>query len=210
MAKATKVIHKMETDPQVKHDQDVKELEKQLLKHKDSLNDLLSILDKMKDQEILNMLEAGLGQSDQIIHRIVTAVQETDASKSIKNMLLVIQLLGTLNMDELEPLILKFNKGIENAGEYEHGGGRGGYTSLLSAVKDPEVIEGTNIMLRIVKGLGVNVSGEKKSESQLEQYEDEERQMQKEHKRVKNTSSKWYIFIGGAVIALVPLLFRKN
>jgi len=72
------------------------------------------------------------------------------------------------------------------------------------------VIEGTNIMLRIVQGLGTNVSGEKKTESQLEQYADRERQLQKEKRRVNSTSPKWYIFIGGAVVALVPLMFKKK
>src|SRR5699024_9049484 len=125
MAKSTKVIHRMETDPDARHEQEIKELEQQILAHKESLNDLLSILDKLNDQEILNILNAGLGQSDQIIQRVLKAVQETDASKSIKNMLLIFQLLATLDMEELEPLIIKFNKGVEKAGKYEHGGERG-------------------------------------------------------------------------------------
>ncbi|MBO1212172.1 hypothetical protein [Staphylococcus nepalensis] len=33
-----------------------------------------------------------------IMHHIVTAIQKTDVSKSIKNLLLVIQLLGTLDI----------------------------------------------------------------------------------------------------------------
>ncbi|WP_020006563.1 DUF1641 domain-containing protein [Salinicoccus albus] len=210
MAKSTKVIHKMENDPNARHEQEIKELEQQLLAHKESLNELLSILDKLNDQEILNILNAGLGQSDQITQRIITAVKDTDASKSIKNMLLIFQLLAALDMEQLEPLIIKFKKGVEKAGKYEHGGERGGYASLLSALKDPEVIEGTNIMLRIVQGLGTNVSGEKKTESQLEQYADRERQLQKEERRVSRTSPKWYIFIGGAVVALVPFMFKKK
>jgi len=32
------------------------------------------------------------------MHHIVTAIQKTDVSKSIKNLLLVIQLLGTLDI----------------------------------------------------------------------------------------------------------------
>lgn len=209
MAKATKIIYKQEVDPEIKHEQEVKELEQQLLEHKDSLEDLFSILEKMKDHKLLEMMDAGLGHSEDIIHRLVMSVQETDASKSIKNMLMIVQLLGTIDMEELEPIVLKFNKGIENAGEFEHGKGHGGYLSLVSALRDPQVIEGTNVVLRIVKGLGVDVSDEKKSTSQLEKGE-ERRQREQQTNSGKLSSSKWILLSGAAIGGLIPLLFIKK
>lgn len=209
MAKATKIIHKQEINQETKHGQEKKELEKQLLKHKDSLHNLLSILDKIDDHEILSMLNAGLGESDQIVHRIITAIQETDASKSIKNLLLIIQLLGALDMEELEPLVIKFNKGVEIASKYEHKGKRDGYLSLLSALKDFEVIEGTNILLRMIKGLGTDVNEEKKTESQPRKHADKEKQAWENQEIDKGKPSKWYLFIGGIIILLMPLLFKK-
>lgn len=210
MAKATKIIHKQETNPETKHEREKKEFEKQLLKHQDSLSSLLSILDKTKDHEILNMLNAGLEESDQIIHRIVTAIQETDASKSIKNLLLIVQLLGVLDMEELEPLVIKFNKGVEIAGKYEHKYKRSGYLSLLAALKDSEVIEGTNILLRMVKGLGTDVSEMKKTGYQTGEDEDKEKQIRTNQEANKSKPSKWHIFIGGGVILLGSVLFKKS
>ncbi|WP_270921451.1 DUF1641 domain-containing protein [Staphylococcus saprophyticus] len=209
MAKATKIIHKQEVDPEIKHAQEVKELEQQLLEHKDSLYEVLSILEKMKDHKLLEMMDAGLGQSEDIIHRLVMAVQETNASRSIKNMLMVVQLLGTIDMEELEPIVLKFNKGIENAGEFEHGKGHGGYLSLISTLRDPQVIEGTNVVLRIVKGLGTDVNEEKKTESQPKQHEEKKERAWKEQESAQKKSIRWYVFMGGATIALTSLLIKK-
>ncbi|MEP9851141.1 hypothetical protein ABDK10_00445 [Staphylococcus aureus] len=209
MAKATNVIHKQKIDPEVKHEQEIKNLEKQLLEHKDSLEDLLSILEKMKEHELLDMLNAGLGQSEDIVHRLVMAVHETDVSQSLKNMLLVIQLLGMIDMEELEPLVLKFNKGVEIAGKYEHGKGYGGYLSLLKTLKDPQLTEGLNIIVRIIKGLGVDVSEEKKSTSQLEKNEERHKREQQNNTK-KPLSTKWFVLSGALIGGVVPLLFRKN
>lgn len=209
MAKATNVIHKQKIDPEVKHEQEIKNLEKQLLEHKDSLEDLLSILEKMKEHELLDMLNVGLGQSEDIVHRLVMAVHETDASQSLKNMLLVIQLLGMIDMEELEPLVLKFNKGVEIAGKYEHGMGYGGYLSLLKTLKDPQLTEGLNIIVRIIKGLGVDVSEEKKSTSQLEKNEERHKREQQNNTK-KPLSTKWFVLSGALIGGVVPLLFRKN
>ena len=223
MAKATKVIHKMKIDPEVKHQQELRELENLLLEHKDTLQDVLDIADKMKDREVLNMMNSALGQSDKVINRIVTAIDESDTPQSMKNMLLMFQLLGTINMEQIEPIVLKFNSGIARAAEYEHEKKPAGYSGLLGALKDPHIIEGLNVLLKIVKGMGEEKDDEERIEPQKDRIEKPEKEMDEESNKVgerrpstsrkqRSTSSrsatKWYALAAGAGALAIPLLMK--
>src|SRR5690625_3355011 len=100
MAKQTKIIHKMKVDPEVQHERDLKELEKLLVENQELLEKLFDILNKLEDHEVLNMVKGGLAESDSILYRLLTAVESSSASKSIKNALLMTQLLGKVNMEQ--------------------------------------------------------------------------------------------------------------
>ncbi|CAM4190882.1 DUF1641 domain-containing protein [Lacicoccus alkaliphilus] len=162
MAKQTKVIHKMKIDPEVQHERDLKELETLLVENREILEKLFEILNKLEDHEVLNMVKGGLSESDSILYRILTAVESSSASKSIKNALLMTQLLGRINMSELEPVILKLNNSIEIASEYEFKNRGSGWFGLLKVLMDPQFIEGSNVLTQFVKGFGENADDLKK------------------------------------------------
>lgn len=214
MAKATKVVHKMKVDPETKHARELHELEQLLMEHKEVLGDLLSIADKMKDREILDMVGSSLGQSDKVIHRIVTALQDSDAPQSIKNLLLLFQLLGTINMSEIEPLVLKLNTGIAKAAEYEHKNKPAGYSGLLGALKDPEVIEGANVLLQILKGMGTSKDAEENVKPQKERVQNPEREMDEEenHPDTKKLPKPYgyALAAGTGALLMIPLVFLRK
>ncbi|WP_411843128.1 DUF1641 domain-containing protein [Salinicoccus sp. HZC-1] len=216
MAKATKVIHKMEVDPEVKHKQELHELEQLLLEHKDVLQDTLAIADKMRDHEIFDIINSGLGQSDKVINRVVTAFDDSEVPQSIKNMLLLFQLLGTVDMSQIEPIVLKLNTGIAKAAEYEHEDKPGGYSGLLGALKDPEVIEGVNVLVKILKGMGTHKDDEENVEPQKERIENPKMEMNEKQSEdsapVQRRPSKRYALAAGAGAAafLLPLVFMKK
>ncbi|WP_042420905.1 DUF1641 domain-containing protein [Geomicrobium sp. JCM 19038] len=132
MAKATTVIHKIEKDPKELHEQQVKEIESLLVEHKDSIEDVLTIIHQLRDREVLNLAHGALGQSEHVLHRIVTAMDTKETTQSIKNALLIFQLLGTVNMNELEPIVLKLNHGIKMAAEYDHSDQNAGTLGLFA------------------------------------------------------------------------------
>lgn len=215
MAKATKVIHKMEADPEIEHARELQELEKLLMEHKEALGDILSIADKMKDREILDMINSSLGQSDKVIHRIVTALNDSEAPQSIKNILLFFELLGSLNMTEIEPLILKINTGITKAAEYEHNKNPAGYSGLVSALKDPEVVEGVNVLVQILKGMGTWKDEEEGVKPQTERTRNPKREMGEQRSGTpdsKNMSKQYgYALAAGAgALLMVPLVFLRK
>ncbi len=162
MAKQTKVIHKMKIDPEVQHQRDLKALEKLLVENRELLEKLLDILNKLEDHEVLNMVKGGLAQSDSVLYRILTAIESTSASKSIKNALMMAQLFGRLDMSQLEPVILKLNNSIEVASKYEQSNRGGGWMGLIKVLTDPKFIEGSIVLTQFVKGFGTNADDLKK------------------------------------------------
>lgn len=162
MAKQTKVIYKMKIDPEVQHERELKALEDLLIENRELLEKLFDILNKLEDREVLNIVKGGLAESDDILYRILTAIESTSASKSLKNALMMTQLLGRINMSELEPVILKLNNSVEVASEYEYRNRGKGWFGLLKTLRDPEFIEGVNVLTQFAKGFGANADDLKK------------------------------------------------
>ncbi|MDQ0270536.1 DUF1641 domain-containing protein [Cytobacillus purgationiresistens] len=217
MAKATTVIRKMEVDPEEKRKEDLRELEDVLLDNKEGITDLLKLLQRFQHKEVFHMAESMLGQSDKILERVVISMDHPEVTQSIKNMLLLAQALGKLKMDELEPVIHKVNAAVENIAEYEHNHNKGSYLSILSTLKDKEVMQGMNVMLALVKGFGIREEDggkesidENERPARLSDIPERDRPDTPSHESNPQKSSKWVYFIGGAVAVAVPLLFRKR
>lgn len=166
MAKATKVIDEKPVDPEQEHEKEIYHLESLLIDNKDTLKELLKVLDNLKEHEVFNMVNGGLGQSEDILYRITTALDSSNTPQSLKNSLLMFDLLGKLNMDELETVVLKINEGIKNITELEDVGRKQGYKAIIKSLKDPQVVEGLNVLITLTKALGTGQSDEKKVKNQ--------------------------------------------
>ena len=224
MAKETKVIHKMKVDPEVQHERDLKELEKLLVENQELLEKLFDILNKLEDHEVLNMVKGGLAESDSILYRLLTAVESSSASKSIKNVLLMSKLLGKVNMEQLEPVILKVNNSIEAASEYEYKNRGSGWFGLFKVLMDPQFIEGSNVLTQFVKGFGANADDLKKKfkvEDSISTMSDESEgyQLSKDDSKIDDKKSgsltKAAVLaagtgVAGAVAVAIPLMFSKK
>lgn len=64
MAQATKVIRRTEVDVEAVRAKELRELEDQLIMHKDTLHKLFRLLEQLDDHEVINALNAGLAKSD--------------------------------------------------------------------------------------------------------------------------------------------------
>ncbi|WP_373894865.1 DUF1641 domain-containing protein [Virgibacillus natechei] len=212
MAKATKVIHRIEPTEEEIRERELRQLEERLLENKDSVADALELMNHLRDNEIFNMLNAVFAERDQVLERVVTAIDESDVTKSMKHLLLLVDVIGELNLEELEPLLLKMNTAVSKVAAYEHyGKERGGYPALLRSLKDPEVIEGMNVLTAFLKGLGVNQEDREKakSETQRQQHAREKRNTESDGQQ-SGSSSKWYAVAAGvSLLAAMPLFFKK-
>ena len=78
MAQPTRVIKPTEVDIEALRQKELRELEDQLIQHKDTLLKLFRLLEQLDEHEALNAANAALSQSDPILTRVLKAVNETE------------------------------------------------------------------------------------------------------------------------------------
>lgn len=154
MAKAIKQIKRIELTEEQKRRQDLEEVEEALLKNKDAILETLDVLGHMKERGVLSLASALFGQGDQVLNVLVKAADKPEATNTIKNLLLMVGVLGTLNVRQLEPLLLKLNSGIARVAEYRDNQEEIGYFDLFRSLKDPEVNNAIGLLFEFLKGMG--------------------------------------------------------
>src|SRR5699024_1044177 len=166
----------------------------------------VELMSYVQETELINIVKAMIGEREEVLHNIVTFVDGSDMTRSIKNMLLLFNTIGQLNVEEMEPIIGKLNGAISEVAK--QGNQKGGYTSLIQNLSDPQMIEGLNTTLALLKGLGadpvdIDEDGEKGTTSDYSSH------------RNKTSSggntSKWIAAAGaaGASIFAFTRLFKK-
>lgn len=208
MAKATTVIRKLEIDPAEKRQNDLKELEDAFLDNKEALVSAVKLVGRIHEKGAFDIAHGAVGQSDKILERIVTALDNPNVTQSLKNMLLLVEALGTVKMADLEPIVYKINSSIEKVADYEHVEGQGGgYAGLLRALKDEQVIEGMNVLFAIVRGLGINQEDIEENQTMHERSEPVAR---RDAPKRQPAQGKWYMLAAGALACALPLIWKRK
>ncbi|MCE4957394.1 DUF1641 domain-containing protein [Macrococcoides caseolyticum] len=163
MAQPTRVVKPMQVDAEAVRAQELREIEDQLIMHKDTLMKLFRLLEQLDEHEALNAANAALAQSDPILTRILKAVNETETDQAIRNALLLVQGLGKFNFSDIEPMILKFNKGLKLSTEYNQSKPLG-WIGLLKVLTNKDFVEGSIVLTKFVKGFGTSFEQLKKEQ----------------------------------------------
>ncbi|WP_164215186.1 DUF1641 domain-containing protein [Virgibacillus sp. YIM 98842] len=200
MAKATKVIHRIQPSEETLRQQDLQEIEDALAENKEAVIETLELLKQIHGTELPNMLKAIIAEREEVLEQIVTFMDGSDITRSLSNAMQLFTVLGQFNVEEMEPIVKKLNAGMSEVAHRNSKGG-GGIPSLLQAMTDPDVIEGLNTGLAFVKGLG-------KSDTDKDI---EESAPVRQHKNEKASGTKWMAAAAaGASLLALPLLFRKK
>jgi uncharacterized protein YjgD (DUF1641 family) len=158
MAKAVKTIRRIELTEEEKHRHEVQEIEDALINHKDAILEVLQIVQHMQDKGILAMLRGLFGQGEAVLDVLVKKMNHPETTNFIKNILLMAGTLGTIDVKQLEPIILKVNSGIARMAEkrdvYENENEQTGYFDLIRSIKDPDVNRSITMLLTFLKGMG--------------------------------------------------------
>jgi uncharacterized protein YjgD (DUF1641 family) len=206
MAKPITVIHRTEPTKKEQREQDLQEILNALANNKDAILDTIELMHYVQDTELINILKALIGERDEVLQQVVTFVEDSDMTRSLKNMLLLFNTIGQLNVEEMEPIIGKLNGAISEVAK--QGNQKGGYTSLIQNLSDPKIVEGLNTALALLKGLGagpvdIDEDGKKGTTEEPSNYQS----------RSTNTGnvSKWIAVAGAASASIVALsmLFKK-
>ncbi len=160
MAKATRKIHRLELSEEEKRKLELENIETLLLDNKEAVEKVFKILHYMKERGALDFAGSLLGQGDKVLDILVKTADTPETANTLKNMLLMLGALGTLNVQQLEPLILKVNTGIARMAELDKAGedAKTGYFSLLRSLRDPNIKTAMSLMVAFLKGLGEDQS----------------------------------------------------
>ena len=177
MAKATKVIHRIQPSEEELRQRDLASIETKLLENKEAIEELLEMLKHLNDRGVLEMGTSLFGQGDKVMDILVKTMDNKETTNTIKNLLLMLGTLGTLNVQQLEPLILKMNTGIARVAELDEEKEKAGYLTLLRSLNDPDVKRAMAVGITFMKGLG-------------EKQDDLERTTQTPEEQVHNKNEK--------------------
>jgi len=154
VAKATKVIHRIQPNEQEVRKAELESIENLLLENKEAIQETFKILHHLQDRGVLEMGTALFAQGDKVMDILVKTADSPETTNTLKNLLLMLGTLGTLNVQQLEPLILKVNTGIARVAELEEEEEKGGYLTLLRSLNDPDVKRAMAVGITFLKGLG--------------------------------------------------------
>ena len=138
MAKAIKNVVKIEMTEEEKRAQDLREIENALLDNKDAILETIDLLKHIKNRGALTMAASLFAEGDKVMYTIVKALDNPEATNLIKNMLLLVGVLGTINVQQLEPFVVKLNAGVARMAENKDSDKSLSYLGLAKTLKDPE------------------------------------------------------------------------
>ncbi|KAA1042538.1 DUF1641 domain-containing protein [Macrococcus equipercicus] len=216
MAHSTKIIRRTEVDVDQLREQELRELEQQLMMHKDTLLKLFRLMDQLDDHEVFNALNAALAKSDPILTRVLKALNETELDKAIRNGLLLAQGLGKFKFGELEPMILKINKGFELSTNHNK---TLGVFSLLKVLVSRDFIEGALFLTKFVEGFGYDADDLKVEQGIVDPVQTDTGDLknvskvklpsQRKEKSSGNSNMVFGLAAGAVALSACVLLLRK-
>ncbi|PLS17245.1 hypothetical protein CVD28_11765 [Bacillus sp. M6-12] len=154
MAKAINTIHRIQLTEEDQRKKDLLEVENALLDNKEAILESLKVMQNMHERGILSLLNGLFGQGDKVMNVLVKAADKPEASNTIRNLLLMMGTLGTLNVKQLEPLLLKVNSGIARVAKRKDSEKEMGYFDFVRSLKDPEINRSVSMLIDFLKGMG--------------------------------------------------------
>jgi len=106
MAKAITKIQHFELSEDQKRRMDLDEVESALLNNKDAILQSLDVIKHMHDRGVLALLSGLFSEGDRVLNVLVKAADKPESTNTLKNLLLMVGVLGTINVQQLEPLLL--------------------------------------------------------------------------------------------------------
>lgn len=160
MAKAITKIQHIELSEEQRRRMDLEEIETALLDNKEAILKSLDIVRHMNDRGVLSLLSGLFSEGDKVLNVLVKAADKPEATNTLKNLLLMVGVLGTINVQQLEPLLLKLNSGIARVAEYkDNEDEKLGYFDIVRSLKDPEINNALSLLFEFLKGMGEDTSG---------------------------------------------------
>ncbi|MBM7693924.1 uncharacterized protein YjgD (DUF1641 family) [Peribacillus deserti] len=154
MAKAIKSIQRVEITEEQQKQLDLEEVQNALVESKESILEVLKTLNHMQERGVLSLISALFGQGDKVMEILVKKADTPETANTLKNLLLMVGVLGTLNVQQLEPILLKVNSGIARVADHKDTEEKTGILDIMRSLRDPEINRSITLLLNFLKGMG--------------------------------------------------------
>lgn len=161
MAKSVMKVEHMQIDPEVKQEQEKEELLDALLDNKQTALSVITLMQKLDDRGVLDLLIGLFGQGDKVLAIAAKEMNKPGVSDALQNILKFGQIAGQLNVDKMTDLVENVNAGLDEAQRRVDNGEKTSVFGLYKTFRDPDVNRSITALAGFLKGAG-RKEGEKK------------------------------------------------
>ncbi|ASS90686.1 MAG: DUF1641 domain-containing protein [Bacillaceae bacterium] len=154
MAKPITTIKKIEVSQEEKRKQNLLEIEQALADNKEAVLEGIACLRKLHDAGVLEIANALLARKDQVLENVVKEVSRKPNIDVLKNIVNLLMLLGTIDLEKLQVMTTRMNAGIQEAAASVNKEETTSFFQLLSALKDPDINRSITMLLHFLRGMG--------------------------------------------------------
>lgn len=156
MAKAIQQIERQQLLTEEVAVQDREALLAALIEQKAAIEKSIQLLQKMDDRGILDFITALVGQGDKVMGVAARELSKPQNSAMLVHFVKLAEIVGEFDVEKIQPLISRVNRGLEKAEEAVSGGQMTSIFDLLKALKDPDVNRAITSLIGFLKGAGAN------------------------------------------------------
>lgn len=154
MAKAITNIEPVKRSKEEERKESLEEIQDALVENKESVLSTIELMKNMEKSGVTSIVNGLFAEGDKVLDVIVQEAVKEENTNALRNVLLLMGTLGTIDMKQIEPLLLKVNNGVARVAENPDPEKKTGYIELLKKLKDPEVNRSLTIMVRFLEGMG--------------------------------------------------------
>ncbi|PTL39437.1 DUF1641 domain-containing protein [Alkalicoccus saliphilus] len=163
MARPTRKIERIPITKEQERRESLQQVQDALADNNEAVLGAIQLLKSLHESGTLQFLNGMFAEGDKILDVIVTEAAKDENTNAIKNLLLMGGTLGKLNIQDVEPLLLKLNHGVQRVAEDPEPRESTSYLALLKKLKDPDVNRSLTLMIRFLEGLGSETESEERN-----------------------------------------------
>ncbi|PRO65623.1 DUF1641 domain-containing protein [Alkalicoccus urumqiensis] len=163
MAKPIRDIEPIPISKEQERENAINEILDKLADNQEAVHSTLDLIASLQKSGILHILTGLFSEGDKVLDVIVQEAAKEENTNAIRNLLLLGGTLGTINVKELEPLLLKINHGVARVAEDPDPDEKTGYVDLVKKLKDPQINRSLTVLFRFLEGMGEKTEQEERN-----------------------------------------------
>ncbi|TCP23808.1 uncharacterized protein YjgD (DUF1641 family) [Scopulibacillus darangshiensis] len=157
MARPVTKIERMTVDPDVQEAKEREEVIAALMENKEAVLSVITLVDKLQDRGILDLLIALFGQGDKVLSIAARELNKPGVADTLDHLMNAAQMLGKLEINKMKGLVDNVNAGIEEAEKRVESGETTSLFDLMKLLKDPDVNRAVTASVGFLKGAGKGI-----------------------------------------------------